>query len=148
MLNGCLASMYICIGTFDGLVTFVGRFELRTCLLFAALLTWPRHLGIFLLLACRLGPLQNSEGDTFGTTLQDVDDKSLHIRFGKWVAGFKRCHKRSPPGRDDWAADYRRVGSVSHMVFGQRLERDPREAASSTLHVIQLLRLNSANATS
>jgi hypothetical protein len=96
--------------------------------LFTALLTWPRHLGIFLLLACRLGPLQNSEGDTFGTTLQDVDDKSLHIRFGKWVAGFKRCHKRSPPGRGDWAADCRWVGSVSHMVFMQRLERDPREA--------------------
>lgn len=132
MLNSCLASMYICIGTFDGLVTFVGRFELRTCDLFTALLTRPRHLGIFLLLTCRLGPLQNSERDVLKTTLQDVDDKSLHIRFSKWATGFKRRHQRSPPGRGDWAADCHWVGSISHAIFSQRLEGHEGGCASST----------------
>ena len=132
MLNGCLASVYICIGTFDGLVTFVGRFEPRICGLFTALLTWPRHLGIFLLFACRLGALQISERGALRTTLQDVDNKSLHIRFGKWVAGFKRRHKRTPPGRSDWTADRHWVGSVSHAVFRQCLEGTEGDCASST----------------
>ena len=138
MLNGCLASMYICIGTFDGLVTFVGKFEPRNVISSTALLMWPRHLGIFLLLACRLGPLQNSERGTCRTTLQDVDDKSLHIRFTKWVAGFKRHHKRSPSGRSDWVADCRWVGSVSHAVFRQHLEGTLRRLCIFNAHVVRL----------
>ena len=121
MLNGCLASTYVCIGTFDGLVTFVGRFEPMTYDRLAGGLTWRRHLGIFLLLPYGFGPLQDSEGGRFRITLQGMDDKPLHIRIGEWVARSEGHDKRSSPGRGDWASDRGWVGSLSDAIFRQRL---------------------------
>jgi hypothetical protein len=141
MLNGCLASMYICIGTFDGLVTFVGRLEPMTYHHLAGGLTWRRHLGIFLLLPCGFGALQDSEGDKSRVKLPDVDDKPLHLRLGERVARSEGHYKRPSSGRGDWASDRGWMGRLSDAIFRQRLGGAGFPGAFCTLCILDSSRL-------